>query len=399
MNLNECFFFKVFRCQNNQKHNYEKCYFYHNEEDSKRIPLNFPTFLDKFEKVQINKNNILGFNSKNNELLFYMSLLNFSNHELDDELYQSYSPGYNLIEYKYHIFNYKSKECEFDKLEFKCPLGKLCYNYHKGELNNEEHKKQFDKFKNFIYKITKKGVFIYLNEIVDMYFYILDIQNQYLSQNIMEINKEKYKHLLNENKLVVQKINEVSNQDLINEISKNKKIYSIGDNFFNALQLEQNSIFFISLIMPKNEVITKVITSFLNSHDGYLIIGGDENSDEIKGIKYSRKKRDVFKIWFNTTFINILIEYEGNLKYEFFDLDKEEMCILKIFVKKVENKKLIKDKFNNEWFIISKKFLDRYNQKKQNRLSYNDIKRLNTKEYIEIVRKKFIDYYTNKLLK
>ena len=40
------------------------------------------------------------------------------------------------------------------------------------------------------------------------------------------------------------------------------------------------------------------------------------------------------------------------------------MCILKIFVKKVENKKLIKDKFNNEWFIISKKFLDRYNQKK-----------------------------------
>jgi hypothetical protein len=94
-----------------------------------------------------------------------------------------------------------------------------------------------------------------------------------------------------------------------------------------------------------------------------------------------------------------LIEYEGNLKYEFFDLDKEEMCILKIFVKKVENKKLIKDKFNNEWFIISKKFLDRYNQKKQNRLSYNDIKRLNTKEYIEIVRKKFIDYYTNKLLK
>ena len=151
--------------------------------------------------------------------------------------------------------------------------------------------------------------------------------------------------------------------------------------------------------MPKNEVLTKVITSFLNSHDGYLIIGGDENSDEIKGIKYSRKKRDVFKIWFNTTFINILIEYEGNLKYEFFDLDKEEMCILKIFVKKVENKKLIKDKFNNEWFIISKKFLDRYNQKKQNRLSYNDIKRLNTKEYIEMVRKKFIDYYTNKLLK
>lgn len=52
MNLNEFFFFKVFRCQNNQKHNYEKCYFYHNEVDSKRSPLNFPSFLDKFEKFK-----------------------------------------------------------------------------------------------------------------------------------------------------------------------------------------------------------------------------------------------------------------------------------------------------------------------------------------------------------
>ena len=152
--------------------------------------------------------------------------------------------------------------------------------------------------------------------------------------------------------------------------------------------------------MPKKEIITKVITSFLNSHNGYLIIGGDENSDEIKGVKLSRKKRDEFKIWINLNFINVLIEYESNLKYEFIDLDIEEMCILKINVKKIANKKLLKDKFNNEWFIISKKFLDKFEAKKLNRISQSeDIKKLNTKEYIEIVRKRFIDYYTNKFLK
>ena len=76
------------------------------------------------------------------------------------------------------------------------------------------------------------------------------------------------------------------------------------------------------------------------------------------------------------------------------------MCILKIYAKKIANKKLIKDKFNNEWYIISKKFLDKFESKKLNRLSQvEDIKKLNTKEYIEIVRKRFIDYYTNKCLK
>jgi magnesium-transporting ATPase (P-type) len=51
-------------------------------------------------------------------------------------------------------------------------------------------------------------------------------------------------------------------------------------------------------------------------------------------------------------------------------------------------------------FIISKKFLDKFEAKKLNRISQSeDIKKLNTKEYIEIVRKRFIDYYTNKFLK
>ena len=402
MNLNELFFFKVFPCNINLNHDYEKCYFYHkiNPPDIRRYPINIPNFLKKFENIQSNQNNILGFNSKNNELDYYINSMSFSNKEIDQELYEIFSPCSNLIEYKYHIFNYKNRDCEYYKLGFKCPLNKLCYNIHEGEFENNDIKKQFDKFKEFINKVKKKGIYIYLSEIFDLFFYILDINNSFLQKNFNQTLKLQYQKIKNDLQSQKKKEQNPLDEEVINEITKNKNTISINDNIFKALNLNESSIYFISLIMPKKEIITKVITSFLNSHNGYLIIGGDENSDEIKGIKLSRKKRDVFKIWFNLNFINILIEYESNLKYEFIDLDIEEMCILKIYAKKIANKKLIKDKFNNEWFIISKKFLDKFEAKKLNRISQNeDIKKLNTKEYIEIVRKRFIDYYTNKFLK
>ena len=402
MNLNEFFFFKVFPCKNNQNHDYENCYFYHKiiPSDKRRYLLNIPIFLKKYENIQSNQNNILGFNSKNNELDYYIDSMSFSNKDIDQELYENFNPCLNLTEYKYHIFNYKNRECEYYKLGFKCPLNKLCYNIHEREMDNSINKKQFDKLKEFINKVKKKGIYIYLSEIFDLFFFILDINNSYLQKNFNETIKLQYKKIKND--LQSQKKKEINtlDEDVINEISKNKNSISINDNIFKSLKLDENSIYFISLIMPKKEIITKVITSFLNSHNGYLIIGGDENSDEIKGVKLSRKKRDEFKIWINLNFINVLIEYESNLKYEFIDLDIEEMCILKINVKKIANKKLIKDKFNNEWFIISKKFLDKFEAKKLNRISQSeDIKKLNTKEYIEIVRKRFIDYYTNKFLK
>ena len=61
------------------------------------------------------------------------------------------------------------------------------------------------------------------------------------------------------------------------------------------------------------------------------------NNNSIKGISLSRKERDKFKIWFNSEFIKILIEYEDNLKYKFYDLanNNNDECVLIIEIKKI----------------------------------------------------------------
>ena len=135
----------------------------------------------------------------------------------------------------------------------------------------------------------------------------------------------------------------------------------------------------------------------LNSSDGVIIYGGHENNNSIKGICLNRKERDKFKIWFNSEFIKILIKYEDNLKYNFYDLanNSNDECVLVIEIKKIKSYKFL-IKFPAKCLIIKEKFLNRNKHEKNKLLNEENIKELDLREYLEVLRKKLLDHYLEK---
>ena len=135
----------------------------------------------------------------------------------------------------------------------------------------------------------------------------------------------------------------------------------------------------------------------LNSSDGVIIYGGHENNNSIKGISLNRKERDKFKIWFNSEFIKILIKYEDNLKYNFYDLanNSNDECVLVIEIKKIKSYKFL-IKFPAKCLIIKEKFLNRNKHEKNKLLNEENIKELDLREYLEVLRKKLLDHYLEK---
>ena len=137
----------------------------------------------------------------------------------------------------------------------------------------------------------------------------------------------------------------------------------------------------------------------LNSCDGLVIYGCDVENRTIKGISLSRKERDDFKKWFNSEFFKLLIKYEENIKYKFYDLlnNNNDECILIIEIKKLKMNKLLKTFSSQQCFIINENFLNEQKGKKYPILKENDVIDLNTKEYVDLLRKRLLYYYSKKM--
>ena len=95
--------------------------------------------------------------------------------------------------------------------------------------------------------------------------------------------------------------------------------------------------------------------------------------------------------------MKILVEYEGHIKFQFYDLvnnNNEEECVLVIYIKQIkQNKFLISN--SNKYLVIKEDLLNK-NKEKNQILNENDIVELDSKQYIEFLRKRFLNYYSKK---
>ena len=300
-------------------------------------------------------------------------------------------------------------------------------------------------FRNKINKWREKKEIQFV-EIIDLYNYILSFDNKYLSKiQIDEIkksfnlfqkwykdfkartqyedkNKSKANPISNEdsfekiydfgenersiNYQVLKKYQtdeDIDPSEIIKDIFKSikmkkndSKIYK-NSNLIETLKINTNVCYISKYTSIKKQEIVKYVYAMLNSSDGVIIYGGHVNNNTIKGISLSRKERDKFKIWFNSEFIKILIEYEDNLKYNFCDLanNTNDECVLIIEIKKIKSNKLL-IKYPAKCIIIKEKFLNRNKQEKNKLLSEENVKELNLKEYLEVLRKRLLEHYSEK---
>ena len=327
-----------------------------------------------------------------------------------------------------------------------------CINIIINNINNNEIDidEGIIKFRNII-KVWKEKKEIQFKEIIDLYNYILSFENKYLSKiqfnkvkqyfNIFqkwyndiktkmslktipkspksdgciensfdseEINNNSYNEenskYLNY-KILKKYLNEKEinpNEQINIKINKSVKLndsYKISknSNLLETLKINTNVCYISKYTTIKKGEIVKYVYAMLNSSDGVIIYGGHENNNCIKGICLKRKERDKFKIWFNSEFIKILIKYEDNLKYNFYDLTNNvnDECVLVIEIKKIKSHKFL-IKFPAKCLIIKEKFLNRNKNEKNKLLNEENVKELDLREYLEILRKKLLEHYSEK---
>ena len=289
---------------------------------------------------------------------------------------------------------------------------------------------------------------IKLIQIIDLYNYILSYDNKYLLNNqLNEINKsfevfqkwyndintktsnnnhincKNNENPYNKEEILSKNYNEISDNIIINYnilkkyqsenkmnsneiindmyksiklVNESSKIYS-NSNLLETLKINTNVCYISQYTIVKKAEIVKYAYAMLNSSDGVIIYGGHENNNSIKGINMNRKERDKFKIWFNSEFIKILIKYEDNLKYNFYDLanDTNDKCVLVIEIKKIKSHKFLV-KLPAKCLIIKEKFLNRNKEGKNKLLCEENVKELDLREYLEVLRKKLLEYYSEK---
>ena len=458
MNLNEFFFFKVFKCykDGNNKlnpgtHNEKNCYFYHVsyiyengikkeiQKDKRRKPISFPEFFKKLSynlKEEGNRTlsfeTIFEFKNDENNLHYYIDSLPFLNY--NEFIYNRFDYCHNETEFLYHVNRYKKNICRFMLVNGRCN-NKFCYSRYETKENRIENEKNKGEenidegivnFKNVINNWKEKKE-IKLKEIIDIYNYILSFENKYLSTmqinetkqdflpfqkwyNDVKISKNINYNLDNTNELNINyqniskyenkdnKSNERILQDIYNQLNPNNNNYSRifkNSDLFKSLKINNNNLCYISNFnaIKKGEVVQWVY-ALMNSSDGYIVYGADRNNLTIKGISLDNKNRYEFKKWFNTEFFKLLIEYEDNLKFEFHDLanNNNDECVLVIEVKKIKANNLLRAIPSQKCYIIDEKSLD-----KTNKILYdNNIKELDTREYLKILRERLLVYYSNK---
>lgn len=447
MNLNELFFFKVLECHktnNNistgKQHNEKNCYFYHvsttyrdNEKidipkDRRRIPIDFLNFFNylnkeqsKSEAKELTLENLYEFKN-NNYLQYYSKDVSFNS--IDDAIFDvGFSFSKNELEYSYHMENYQNEECRNFKICNKC-LNKFCNRKHIIKNQKDTNFEGIEKYRQIISDWKNKNE-IELKEIIKLYDYILSFKNKFLSQiQINELQEnflifKKWYDKINTNlshysfRNMQKSENKLSNQQIINEIynrfiidqSKIEKNLDIIQ-ALQKLNIKPDLMYLSKNSTPKQSEIFKVIPAFLNSHDGILIYGVDINDHIVKGISMKKKYRNIFKSWFNKEYFKVMVEYEDYIKYDFYDLlnNNNDECLLIIQVKKVKLNKLVNETESGKSAIIKDKFLEKLNKKKEiNEELYlvneEDIKELDVREYLEVLRERLIKYYTKKYKK
>jgi hypothetical protein len=403
MNINEFFYFKTIECSRKDIHDYDYCYNYHTfNRDIRRIILNTKINSDK-TLVPVSM------------LKLYSNKVGFENDQLNQIIFGNLQLCRNPIEVKYHILNYKIEPCYFELNRIKCIYSKICPYLHVGELISKE----IHEFKIFYEKICTthevllSEIELFLEKINNSKYYLKFEQNLVLPIENESILKEKSTNLKKPKAQVLPKKSETSIlikvKDKLSEFIKNS-IYSElknitvlcrGDLFTKIINTE-NRIIFCTNNYPKKDELNKLMIAFLNSHDGIMLYGADINTKKLTGIKMDRKSRDLFKQTFNTEYKDILVEYEGFIKYKFYDLENginsttntENYCIIVMKIKKLRESKLVFDPYNKS-FIIKEKFLKRFRENCSEHIKITDIKQLNMKEYIEITRSRLIDYFSN----
>jgi hypothetical protein len=193
-----------------------------------------------------------------------------------------------------------------------------------------------------------------------------------------------------EDNIIVKEMRHHIYDDLKNvPILPRSKIFS---NFINV----ENYIVYLGTNPTKKDELNKLLISFLNSHDGIIVYGIDVNTERLVGMKMNRKMRDKFRQIFNSEYINYLMEYDGNIKYKFYDIDKTDLCILVIKVKKVKDNLMLFDPYNKS-YIIRQRFLDKLKANPNEGLKMSDIILLDMKEFISLAKERVEKYYSKKL--
>jgi hypothetical protein len=446
MNLNELFFFKTIPCNKKKDHDYDNCYNHHyfrkhsSIHDSRRPQIGF-TIMNRIDYYQ--ENEIISKTS----LHIYLNEMGFENDELNKQIFQI-CPCKNQMEYRYHILNYKAASCFFEKASLKCPYGKLCPDLHGSEdqvgmleilmfkqlytnmLDDKMTKNEFKEFYNRIYSSYNN----YINFKKHMIDYTASTMNLYASQQSTMTNTHLIKQITNPDNLIspIKSSSQLDSSAIVNNFDQSMIMHSklqeemkrnnvedalLTINFkqhvYNELNniptLARNELYtkvincedcivYLSIAQPKREELNKLLIALLNCHNGIIIYGCDINTEKLTGFKMARQQRDKFRQVFNTEYMNYLMEYHGNIKYKFYDLEGD-LCILVIKVKKVKDNKTILDNWNKP-YIIREKFLEEFaNNKNFNKLRMLDIKQLDMKQYIEFTKQRIEDYYKKKLKK
>jgi hypothetical protein len=401
MNFNELLFFKTLPCNNLTDHNIDTCYNYHlHKNDSRRIMFDFMGIINSLEALSDNE--II----EKRFINFYNNDIGFEEEDINKVIFK-FPPCKNYTEHKYHIINYRSEKCFYEMGLGNCILGIFCsYNHKENKYDSslEIFKKFFQNILNDIFPTKKKFIYLYKelyemnNNYIDHKKFLKEIKFKpiKIKSSIFENLHESTKFQTKLQKEIERKNTEDMNELKINiykelnNITKLKK----GEIFSKYIKIENYAIF-LSNTIPKKVDFNKLLISFLNSHNGILVYGVDVNSERITGIKMNRKIRDQFRQKFNSTYIDYLMEFYGNIKYKFYDLDNLDLCILVIKIKKIKENKTIFDP-NNKSYIIKSKVLDKLVNNKD-RIKLNDIQQLNMKEYIALTKNKLEKYYSKKL--
>lgn len=409
MNLNELFLFKTMPCNKKEKHDLDICYFFHQGNNDTRRPIvDLTQFLLKFKE-----------NNETDEIInkalikFYSEEIGYENELLNNMLFKC-PPCKTTLEHKYHINNYKIKECFFENSNLHCPYGNVCFGTHKKEEKIENI--EVMKLCLFIQKLKDISKTISKSEVYEIHDLIYSLRNNFLDPKNFLLDSLKSKNKNSKEELIKFSNNpnnnlnhlEITNIIFDNSFKKNihkelKNIatFSKGDLFYNAINVD-NYIVYLSNTLPKKDDINKLIIAFLNSHNGILIYGVDINTEKLNGIKMKRNARDQFKKLFNGEYKDILVEYNDCIKYKFYDLEDFDhainLCIIVIKIKKIKDNKFIFDPFNKA-YIIKEKFINQYKLNKKEKIRIEDIKQLNMKEFVNLAKHKFEKYYKNKYLK
>ena len=446
---------------NPSSHNEKNCYFYHElieyengikkiiEKDRRREVISLTLFFKKLRNEMKENDNFIVFMEsvfelkKNDKFLnYYIDCLPFQKH--NEDIFYDLDYCQNETEFNYHINRYKTYNCNHYKMFGNCK-NKFCYYKHASNAKNNENEKNIDEgkkndnnnndldegiihFKNVIDKWKDKKE-IQLKEIIEIYEYILSFDNKYLSK--IQINED-IKHYfynpfyklyqefnnkntsqnslsnnINNNILKYQNEENISNERIIqgiyNQFNSNNntlKIYKNSDLFqlLESLNITQTICYLSAYNSIKLSEVVKYAYAMLNSCDGVIIYGCNEDNKTLKGIKLERKERDDFKKWFNTEFFKLLIQNEETIKYKIYDLtnNNNDECILIIEVKQIKFSKLLRTYSSQQCFIINDEILKKKNKEKYLILKNNDVSDLNTKEYIDLLRKRLLFYYSNK---